>query len=356
MRARPARAAHREPLSIYELHLGSWRRLPDDRNRLLGYRELADQRSPTTSSELGFTHVELMPVTEHPFGGSWGYQVIGVLRAHVALWRARRLPLFRRHAAPARHRRDSRLGAGALPEGRVRARALRRHRAVRAPRSAAGRASGLGHLHLQLRPQRGAQLPARQRALLARRSSTSTACAWTPWRRCSTSTTAARHGEWLPNRFGGRENLEAVEFLRQLNEAAHARPSGRAHDRRGVDGVAGREPARVMRRAGLRLQMEHGLDARHAGLLQQGAGAPQVPPRPADVRLPLRVERELHPAALARRGGPRQALAARQDAGRPLAAVRQPARALRATCGRIPARSCCSWAESSASGASGTRT
>lgn len=69
MARRAAREPHREPLSVYEVHLPSWR--PG-----LGYRELAEQL-PAYVADLGFTHVELMPVAEHPFGGSWGYQVTG---------------------------------------------------------------------------------------------------------------------------------------------------------------------------------------------------------------------------------------------------------------------------------------
>ncbi|PZG01438.1 1,4-alpha-glucan branching protein GlgB [Micromonospora deserti] len=66
---RARRAPHQEPMSIYEVHLGSWR--PG-----LGYRELADELTAYVT-ELGFTHVEFLPVMEHPFGGSWGYQVTG---------------------------------------------------------------------------------------------------------------------------------------------------------------------------------------------------------------------------------------------------------------------------------------
>ncbi|NJP32607.1 1,4-alpha-glucan branching protein GlgB [Micromonospora thermarum] len=66
---RARRAPHQEPMSVYEVHLGSWR--PG-----LGYRELADQLTAYVT-ELGFTHVEFLPVMEHPFGGSWGYQVTG---------------------------------------------------------------------------------------------------------------------------------------------------------------------------------------------------------------------------------------------------------------------------------------
>src|SRR3954453_15507861 len=66
----------REPMSIYEVHLGSWRRNPLEDNRSLNYLELADELSDYVN-DLGFTHVELLPVMEHPFSGSWGYQVTG---------------------------------------------------------------------------------------------------------------------------------------------------------------------------------------------------------------------------------------------------------------------------------------
>jgi 1,4-alpha-glucan branching enzyme len=74
MRARRAREPAREPLSIYELHLGSWQR--DAGGGTLGYRELARRLAPHVRA-LGFSHVELLPVAEHPFSGSWGYQVTG---------------------------------------------------------------------------------------------------------------------------------------------------------------------------------------------------------------------------------------------------------------------------------------
>jgi 1,4-alpha-glucan branching enzyme len=66
----------KEPMSIYEVHLGSWARVPEEGNRPLTYREMATRLSAHVSA-LGFTHVELMPVMEHPFYGSWGYQVSG---------------------------------------------------------------------------------------------------------------------------------------------------------------------------------------------------------------------------------------------------------------------------------------
>lgn len=64
------------PISIYEVHLGSWMRVPEEGNRFLTYRELASKLADYVK-RLGFTHVELMPITEHPFYGSWGYQTTG---------------------------------------------------------------------------------------------------------------------------------------------------------------------------------------------------------------------------------------------------------------------------------------
>jgi 1,4-alpha-glucan branching enzyme len=77
---RKRRNALDAPISIYELHLGSWKRVPEDGFRSLSYRELA-QQLPEYVARLGFTHVEMMPVMEHPFFGSWGYQVSGYFAA-----------------------------------------------------------------------------------------------------------------------------------------------------------------------------------------------------------------------------------------------------------------------------------
>src|SRR6476620_9723827 len=76
MRKRLVADHHRAPMSIYEVHLGSWARVPEDNNRSLTYLEIAPKLAAHVK-QLGFTHIELMPVMEHPFGGSWGYQVSG---------------------------------------------------------------------------------------------------------------------------------------------------------------------------------------------------------------------------------------------------------------------------------------
>lgn len=76
MRSRKNANALDSPLSVYEVHLGSWRRPDDDSSRLLSYREIAPRLADYVR-EMGFTHVEFMPLTEHPFYGSWGYQTTG---------------------------------------------------------------------------------------------------------------------------------------------------------------------------------------------------------------------------------------------------------------------------------------
>lgn len=76
MKIRGSRVGLKSPVSIYEVHLGSWRRKPEEPGRLMTYREMAGEL-PGYVKHMGFSHVELMPVTEHPFYGSWGYQTTG---------------------------------------------------------------------------------------------------------------------------------------------------------------------------------------------------------------------------------------------------------------------------------------
>src|SRR5262249_45962211 len=76
MRTRRERNSLGAPMSFYEGHLGSWMRVPEEGNRPLTYRELAPKLAKHVK-DLGYTHVEILPVMEHPFGGSWGYQVTG---------------------------------------------------------------------------------------------------------------------------------------------------------------------------------------------------------------------------------------------------------------------------------------
>ena len=97
MEARQRRSAVETPMAVYEVHLGSWRRVPEEGGRFLGYRELGEQLGDYASA-MGFTHVELLPVTEHPFYASWGYQTIGYYaptRCRSTAWLASSLPCGR---------------------------------------------------------------------------------------------------------------------------------------------------------------------------------------------------------------------------------------------------------------------
>ncbi len=76
LRERARKQSLHAPMSIYELHLGSWRRIPEQNNRWLSYREMAPMLADYIQ-QMGFTHIEMMPITEHPFYGSWGYQTTG---------------------------------------------------------------------------------------------------------------------------------------------------------------------------------------------------------------------------------------------------------------------------------------
>ena len=163
-------------------------------------------------------------------------------------------------------------------------------------------------------------------------------------------------GEWIPNEYGGRENLEAIDFLRRLNEDVYERLPRRADDRRGVDRLADGLAADLRRRPRLRLEVGHGLDARHAALLRARPDPPQVPPQRAHVP---------HASTPSPRTSSCRCRTTRSCTARARCSARCRATTGRssptcgccsATCTRSPARSCCSWAASSASGASGTTT
>ena len=193
---RPA-SFRRSAISIYEVHLGSWRFEPG------GYeamgRQLADY-----CHQMGFTHVELLPVMEHPFYGSWGYQTTGYFRSHEPLRLTRRSDGDDRRTASGRYRRHARLGSLALPGGRPRLGYVRRTPPLRARRPEAGLPPRLEVVRVQLRPARGPQLPVVFRSLLARRVPRSTGSGSTRWRRCSTWTTRE------PKASGSRTNTGAT--------------------------------------------------------------------------------------------------------------------------------------------------
>ncbi|MHB1141863.1 MAG: 1,4-alpha-glucan branching protein GlgB [Sulfuricaulis sp.] len=207
------------PLSIYETHLGSWRRVPEEGNRSLSYREQASQLADYVR-DMGFTHVELMPVTEHPFYGSWGYQTTGyfaptarygtpqdfmhlVDRLHqngvgvILDWVPSHFPtdehglvyfdgtyLFE-HADPKRgyHQEWS---SSIFNYGRHEVRSI----------LISGGMFWLDQYHVD-----GLRVDAVASMLYL--------------------DYARQPGEWIPNEHGGKEDIQAVQFLRDLNEAVY---------------------------------------------------------------------------------------------------------------------------------------
>ena len=100
-------------MAVYEVHLGSWARVPEEGDRYLSYAELAERLIPYVK-EMGYTHIELLPVMEHPFSGSWGYQVIGFFAPTSRFGKPEEFKAFVDACHARRHRRHSRLGAGTL--------------------------------------------------------------------------------------------------------------------------------------------------------------------------------------------------------------------------------------------------
>ena len=219
MQQRGARQRLDAPMSIYEVHLGSWRAT---RRRVACSRTASSRRSsPTTCSETGFTHVELLPIMEHPFYGSWGYQTTGYFAPTSRYGTPKDFMAF------VDELHDAGIGVildwvpSHFPTDEHGLALLRRHAPLRARRPAPGLPPRLEHAHLQLRPQRG-----------ARRSSSSSACFWLDRYHVDGLRVDAvasmlyldysrKAGEWIPNEYGGRENLEAIRFLRELNEEVY---------------------------------------------------------------------------------------------------------------------------------------
>ncbi|MDH3747319.1 MAG: 1,4-alpha-glucan branching protein GlgB [Gammaproteobacteria bacterium] len=209
-----------KPVCIYEVHLASWRHKADDRDRVMTYRELAVDLVNYVS-EMGFTHIEFLPVSEHPFDGSWGYQPIGMFSPTQRFGNPDdfRFLVDRFHAA----------GIGVIVDWVP----------AHFPRDEHGLARFDGTaLYEHEDPRKGAH--ADWGTLIfnfGRREVINyligSALYWVDEFHVDAIRVDAvasmlyldysrKDGEWLPNEFGGNENFEAVEFLKRLNTEIHA--------------------------------------------------------------------------------------------------------------------------------------
>ncbi len=207
------------PMSIYEVHLGSWKRMPEDAGRPLSYRELGPQLADY-AQEMGFTHIEVLPLAEHPFEGSWGYQVTGFFAPTHRYGTPDDFAWFVNYL----HGR----GIGVILDWVP----------AHFPRDSFALAEFDGtHLYEHADPRQGAHMDWGTLIFNFGRNEVrcfliASALAWCDRFHIDGLRVDAvasmlyldysrKEGEWIPNRFGGRENLEAIEFLKNANDLVH---------------------------------------------------------------------------------------------------------------------------------------
>ena len=217
MQSRAKWNPYRSPINIYEMHLGSWRRSPE--GEMLSYGEIADQLIPYIH-EMGYTHVELLPVMEHPLDKSWGYQVTGYYAPTARYGSPHDFMAFvdRLHQA----------NIGVLLDWVP----------AHFPRDEIGLRRFDGTPCYEHEDPRRAEMPQWGTMMFdfARGESCSflisNACYWLQvyhidGLRCDAVSSMLYHdfgreNDWLPNKHGGKENLDAIAFLRRLNETVYS--------------------------------------------------------------------------------------------------------------------------------------
>jgi 1,4-alpha-glucan branching enzyme len=203
------------PISIYEMHFGSWRRIPEDNNRSFSYREMAPMLADYVE-KTGFTHVEFLPLTEHPFYGSWGYQATGFFAPTSRYGTPQDLMYLIDYL----HQRGIAVILDWVPSH------------FPTDDWALGRFDGT-HLFEHSDPRKGIHKDWDSYIFNYGRHEVrsfllSSAMFWLDQYHIDGLRVDAvasmlyldysrKEGEWIPNEFGGRENLEAIEFLRRFN-------------------------------------------------------------------------------------------------------------------------------------------